>query len=117
MTHFPLTRATRGTLARRLSLDFQHSLYKRDLAEKIDRLSEHGSFAGIEHYLPLASDAVSFADYIADWELALVEPDQIATTIAKYEAILRTEYETASEKGRAVYPPEKLVAPGDEIHT
>jgi transcription-repair coupling factor (superfamily II helicase) len=117
MTHFPLTRATRSALARRLSLDFQHSLYKRDLAEKIDRLSEHGSFPGIEHYLPLASDAVSFADYIADWELALVEPDQIATTIAKYESILRSEYETASEKGRAVYPPEKLVTPGDDIVT
>jgi transcription-repair coupling factor (superfamily II helicase) len=115
MTHFAISRATRSALARRLSLDFQHSIYKRDLAEKIDRLSEHGSFPGIEHYLPLASEAVSFADYIADWELALVEPDQIATTIAKYESILRSEYETASEKGRAVYPPEKLVAPGDDI--
>src|SRR5438067_987383 len=36
-------------------------------------------------------------------------------TIAKYESLLRAEYEAAVEKGRAVYPPEKLLTPGPEI--
>src|SRR5687767_5718726 len=35
MTQFPLDKASRSTLARRLSLDFQDRIYKRDLAEKI----------------------------------------------------------------------------------
>ena len=48
-------------------------------------------------------------DYIRDWDLVLVEPDQITTTIAKYETLLRNEYEVAAEKGRAVYAPERLV--------
>jgi len=115
MTQFPVTKATRTALARRLSLDFQHSLYKRDLADKVERLSENGTFPGIEHYLPIVADAVPFSDFIADFELALVEPDQITTTVAKYEGLLRAEYEAASEKGRAVYAPERLVAPGPEI--
>jgi transcription-repair coupling factor (superfamily II helicase) len=115
MTQFPVTKATRSALARRLSLDFQHSLYKRDLTDKTERLTENGTFPGIEHYLPLVAESVPFSDFIADFELALVEPDQITTTVAKYESLLRAEYEAASEKGRAVYPPEKLVAPGPEI--
>ena len=119
MTQFPIDRATRTALARRLSLDFNDPLYKRDLAEKIDRLNENGTFPGIEHYLPVAANAVTFAEYLTreDWSLALIEPDQITTTIAKYEALLRTEYEAASEKGRAAYPPEKLVAPGPDVLT
>jgi transcription-repair coupling factor (superfamily II helicase) len=117
MTQFPVDRTTRTALARRLSLDFNHPLYKRDLAEKIDRLNENGTFPGIEHYLPVAANAVTFAEYLTreDWSLALIEPDQITTTIAKYEALLRSEYEAASEKGRAAYPPEKLVAPGPDV--
>ncbi|MEO8033584.1 MAG: transcription-repair coupling factor, partial [Acidobacteriota bacterium] len=47
--------------------------------------------------------------------LVLIEPDQITTAVAKFESLLRAEYEGASEKGRAVYPPEKLIAPGAEI--
>jgi transcription-repair coupling factor (superfamily II helicase) len=115
MSHFPLTRETRNALARRLSLDFNHPIYKRDVAEKIERLQENGSFPGVEHYIPAATDSVSFAEYLRDWNIALIEPDAITTSIAKYESLLRTEYEGASEKGRAVYPPEKLVTPGIEI--
>jgi transcription-repair coupling factor (superfamily II helicase) len=115
MTQFPVSKTTRSTLARRLSLDFQNPLYKRDLTDKTERLSENGTFPGIEHYLPLVADSVPFSDFIAGFELALVEPDQITTTVAKYESLLRAEYEAASEKGRAVYPPDKLVAPGPEI--
>ncbi|HEY8712345.1 MAG TPA: CarD family transcriptional regulator, partial [Thermoanaerobaculia bacterium] len=117
MTQFALDRDMRAALARRLSLDFNDLLYKRDLAEKIDRLNENGTFPGIEHYLPVAAPSVTFAQYISgdDWSLALVEPDQITTTIAKYEALLRAEYEAASEKGRAAYPPEKLVVPGTDV--
>ncbi|HET7704534.1 MAG TPA: transcription-repair coupling factor [Thermoanaerobaculia bacterium] len=117
MTQFPLDKAARSTLARRLSLDFQDPIYKRDLAEKIDRLSENGTFPGIEHYLPVAANSITFADVIGsdEWSLVLIEPDQITTTIAKFESLLRSEYEAASEKGRAAYPPEKIVAPGADV--
>ena len=117
MTQFAIDKEMRTALARRLSLDFNDPLYKRDLAEKIDRLQENGTFPGIEHYLPVAGQSVTFADYINgdDWTMALVEPDQITTTIAKYEALLRAEYEAAAGKGRAVYPPEKLVVPGADV--
>jgi transcription-repair coupling factor (superfamily II helicase) len=83
--------------------------------EKIEKLQENGAFPGIEHYVPVAGDSVTFADYIRDWDLILIEPDQITTTIAKYETLLRNEYDAAAEKGRAVYPPEKLVAPGPDV--
>lgn len=115
MTQFPLSRESRNALARRLSLDFTDPIYKRDLAEKIDRLTESGSFPGVEHYIPAAVDSVSFADYLAGWNVVLVERDQITTTVAKYESLLRAEYEAAVEKGHAVYPPERLVAPDNEI--
>ncbi|HEX3583635.1 MAG TPA: CarD family transcriptional regulator, partial [Thermoanaerobaculia bacterium] len=115
MSHFPLSREVRNTLARRLSLDFNHPIYKRDVAEKIERLQENGTFPGIEHYVHAAVDSVSFAEYLRDWTVVLVEPDGITSSIAKYESMLRAEFEAASEKGRAVYQPEKLVTPGVEI--
>ncbi|MGZ4810476.1 MAG: transcription-repair coupling factor, partial [Thermoanaerobaculia bacterium] len=115
MTHFPISKEVRTALARRLSLDFNDPIYKRDLSEKIDRLSENGSFPGIEHYVPVATESVTFASYLDGWTIALIEPDQITTTIARYESILRNEYEAAVEKGRAVYPPEKLVTTGEEV--
>jgi transcription-repair coupling factor (superfamily II helicase) len=115
MSHFPLSREVRNALARRLSLDFNHPIYKRDVAEKIERLHENGTFPGVEHYIPAAADSVSFAEYLRGWTIALIEPDAITTSITKYESLLRAEYEGASEKGRAVYPPEKLVTPGIEI--
>jgi transcription-repair coupling factor (superfamily II helicase) len=117
MTQFANTREVRSALSRRLSLDFMDPHFKRDVAEKIERLAENGTFPGIEHYLPLVSDAITFSDYLAtdEWMLALIEPDQITTTIAKYESLLRTEYEAAAEKGRAVYAPERVVAPGTDV--
>jgi transcription-repair coupling factor (superfamily II helicase) len=115
MSHFPITRETRQRLAKRLSLDFMEPIFKRDVAEKIDKLQENGTFAGIEHYLPVAVESATFADYIRDWDWIVVEPDQITTTIAKYESLLRNEYEAAAEKGHAAYPPEKLVAPGPDV--
>jgi len=117
MTQFANTRETRSALSRRLSLDFMDPLFKRDVADKIERLAENGTFPGIEHYLPVVSDAVTFADYLADdeWMLAMIEPDQITTTIAKYESLLRSEYDAAAEKGRAVYAPERVVSPGPDV--
>jgi transcription-repair coupling factor (superfamily II helicase) len=115
MTQFAITRDVRSALARRLSLDFMEPLFKRDLAEKIDRLNENGTFPGIEHYVTIAAETVSFADYIRDWEVVLVEPEQITTSIAKFEALLRAEHESAAEKGRAVYPPERLTTPATDI--
>ena len=119
MTQFANTRETRAALSRRLSLDFMDPLFKRDVADKIERLAENGTFPGIEHYLPVVSDAVTFADYLSgdDWSLAMIEPDQIITTVAKYESLLRSEYDAAAEKGRAVYAPERVVAAGPEVLT
>ncbi|HEX8618119.1 MAG TPA: transcription-repair coupling factor [Thermoanaerobaculia bacterium] len=116
MTQFPVTRDTRSRLAKRISLDFMEPHFKRDVAEKIEKLQENGSFAGIEHYLPVAVESVTLADYIRDFDLILLEPDQITTTVSKYESLLRNEYDAAAEKGRAVYPPEKLLAPGSDVH-
>ena len=115
MTQFPVTADARSKLARRLSLDFMDPHFKRDVTDKIEKLQENGSFAGIEHYVPVAMASVTFADYIRDFEIILLEPDNITTTIARYESLLRNEYELAAEKGRAVYPPEKLVAPGADV--
>ena len=73
MTQFALTRDTRNALARRLSLDFMDPLFKRDIADKIERLAENGAFPGIEHYLPIVSDAVlplNCVDGIKQEELA-----------------------------------------------
>ncbi|HEY0159942.1 MAG TPA: transcription-repair coupling factor [Thermoanaerobaculia bacterium] len=115
MTQFPVTRETRQKLARRISLDFMDPHFKRDVAEKIDRMQENGTFTGIEHYVPVAVESVTFAEYIRDFDVVLIEPDQITTTVSKYESLLRNEYEMAAEKGRAVYPPEKLLAPGPDV--
>ncbi len=115
MTQFAITGEVRSALARRLSLDFMEPLFKRDVAEKIDRLNEHGTFPGIENYAAVATETVSFAEIIRDWDVVLVEPDQITTNVAKFEALLRAEYETAAQRGRAVYPPEKVTTPALEV--
>jgi transcription-repair coupling factor (superfamily II helicase) len=117
MTQFAVTKPMRTALARRLSLDFMDPLFKRDVADKIDRLNENGTFPGIEHYVPVAAETVSFLEYLdpAEWMFALIEPDQITTNVAKFESLLRTEYDAAAEKGRAVYPPEKLTTAGTEV--
>jgi transcription-repair coupling factor (superfamily II helicase) len=117
MTHFPVTKAMRSALGRRLSLDFMDPLFKRDVADKIDRLNENGTFPGIEHYVPVAAETVSFLEYLdpAEWMFALIEPDQITTNVAKFESVLRMEYDAAAEKGRAVYPPHKLTTEGAEV--
>jgi len=117
MTQFAVTKGVRTALARRLSLDFMDPLFKRDVADKIDRLNENGTFPGIEHYVPVAAETVSFLEYLdpAEWMFALIEPDQITTNVAKFESVLRMEYDAAAEKGRAVYPPEKLTSAGTEV--
>jgi transcription-repair coupling factor (superfamily II helicase) len=117
MTQFPVTQPMRSALARRLSLDFNDPIYKRDLSDKIERINENGTFPGMEHYLPVATNTVSFFYYLdpAEWMLALIEPDQITTNVAKFESLLSNEYEAASEKGRAVYRPEKLTTAGTDV--
>ena len=117
MTQFAVTKPMRTALGRRLSLDFMDPLFKRDVSDKIDRLNENGTFPGIEHYVPVAAETVSFLEYLdpAEWMFALIEPDQITTNVAKFESVLRMEYDAAAEKGRAVYPPEKLTTAGGEV--
>jgi len=117
MTHFPLTRETRQKIAKRLSLDFMDPHFKRDVADRVERLAENGTFPGIEHYVPAAVESASFLDILdpAEWTIVVVEPDQITTSIARFEALLRNEYEAAAEKGRAVYAPERITTPGAEV--
>ena len=115
MTHFPVTRETRQKLAKRLSLDFMDPLFKRDVAERIDRLAENGTFPGIEHYLPAAIETASFLDILKDFTVALVEPDEITTSVARFESLLRNEYEAAAEKGRAAYAPERITTSGVDV--
>ncbi|HVT04078.1 MAG TPA: transcription-repair coupling factor [Thermoanaerobaculia bacterium] len=117
MTQFPLTKGLRTTLGRRLSLDFNDPIYKRDLAAKIEALSEHATFPGIEKYLPLAGDSVAFADYLdpAEWDIVITEPGEIDTSIDKFDGLLRSEYDVAVEKGKAVYAPDRLLVPSEEV--
>jgi transcription-repair coupling factor (superfamily II helicase) len=117
MTQFAVTKPMRSALARRLSLDFMDPLFKRDVSDRIDRLNENGTFPGIEHYVPVAASTVSFFEYLdpAEWMFALIEPDQIATNVAKFEALLENEYQAAAEKGRAVYAPNLLTTPGADV--
>ena len=115
MTHFPVARETRQKLAKRLSLDFMDPLFKRDVAERIERLTENSTFPGIEHYLPAAIETASFLDILYGWTVALVEPDEITTSVARFEALLRNEYEAAAEKGRAVYAPERITTSGVDV--
>jgi len=115
MTHFPVARETRQKLAKRLSLDFMDPVFKRDVAERIERLSENGTFPGIEHYLPAAIETASFLDLLQGWTVALVEPDEITTSVARFEALLLNEYEAAAEKGRAVYAPERITTSGVDV--
>ena len=62
MTQFPVTRATRQKLARRISLDFMDPHFRRDVTGKIEKLQENGAFPGIEHYVPVAVESVTFAN-------------------------------------------------------
>ena len=118
-TLFPLNRKAADALARRLSLDFQNPMYKRDLAGKIEHLVENGTFLGIENYLAVSEATVSFNSYLSEkeWIFAIVEPDEVSASIDKYESLLRAEYETASEKGKAVYAPHQLLTPAIEIQS
>src|SRR5687768_6357503 len=74
ITQFPITRDVRKAIAKRLSIDFMDPLFKYDLVAKIEKLEEAGHFPGIEHYVPLAVPSSTFAEYIRDWDLILVEP-------------------------------------------
>lgn len=118
LTQFPADREHRQALARKLSVDFQDPRWKRDLAARIEELEEHGRFPGMEHALPLVSESTGFGRIIEHPQprtLVLIEPEEIRGTITKYAEVLRQEYETAAEEGRAVWSPEELLVPADEI--
>ena len=57
-TQFPLTQALRSSLARRLTIDFNDPHFKRDLAEKIERISEQARSRNGELHPRLHSDVV-----------------------------------------------------------
>jgi len=118
MAAFVLTKKNRDLIARKLSVDFNDPNYKRDLVDKIDKLSERHTFGGIDNYLPVAIPSVTFLEYLTadDWLTVVMEPDEITTTLEKYQKLLDTEFETASEKGKAVYRPEVFLTPVQSIH-
>ena len=117
--HFDLSKKTRDSLARRLSVDFNDLLYRRDLAEKIEKLQETGHFPGIESCAHIAAGSVSLPEFLAsrgDWLVVPMEPGEIEGSLDKYDQMLRSEYESAAARGRAVYAPEKLLTPPADIH-
>ncbi|MEO8215736.1 MAG: transcription-repair coupling factor [Acidobacteriota bacterium] len=118
---FPLTRPLLSSLTRRLSLDFNDTHFKRDLAEKIERISEHGSFPGMENYVPVATTTSWFPDYLrsghGEWTFAVLDSDDALSTIDRYDELLQSEYETAAAKGKAVYRPEQILTPVSEVRS
>jgi transcription-repair coupling factor (superfamily II helicase) len=118
MTHFPLDREVRARLARRMSLDFNDPIYKRDLAARIDLLNEHGHFTGLEYNVPLVEPGTTFLELLAggdDWLICTVEPGDAVNSVEHYSELLRNDYEASSEKAEAVYPPHQLLVPVEEI--
>ncbi|MCM2317146.1 MAG: transcription-repair coupling factor [Thermoanaerobaculia bacterium] len=117
--HFDLSKKTRDSLAQRLSVDFNDPLYRYDLSEKIDKLQETGRFPGIESCAHIAAGSVSLTGFLAahgDWMVVPMEPGEIEGSLDKYDQMLRSEYDAATARGRAVYAPDKLLTPPDEIH-
>ncbi|MGH9456374.1 MAG: transcription-repair coupling factor, partial [Thermoanaerobaculia bacterium] len=123
-TLFPMSQFSRSPdalrrLAQTLARELADTRFKRDLAERIERLQEHGGFPGIENYLPAAHESVSFADLVGTggaWDLLLFDADEITTALDRYESLLRAEYESAAERGKAVWAPDRFVFPAREAH-
>jgi transcription-repair coupling factor (superfamily II helicase) len=118
MAIFVSSKKNRDALARKLSVDFNDPHYKRDLADKIEKLSERQTFPGIDNYLPVALESTTLAAYLAndEWLSVVVEADEITTSLEKYQKLLESEFESAAEKGKAVYRPEGFLAPVAEAH-
>ncbi|HVR44473.1 MAG TPA: transcription-repair coupling factor [Thermoanaerobaculia bacterium] len=122
---FPVTQFRRSpralrALAQLFARELSEPRWKRDVAEKIERLQEQGSFPGMENYLPLVSETTSFAALLSKegerpWSLFAIEPDEIGASIRKYESFLRSEYEAAAERGKAVFSPERMLVPADRV--
>lgn len=118
MAPFVLTKKNRDLVARKLSVDFNDPHYKRDLVDKIEKLSERHTFPGIDNYLPVAVPNSTFVEYLAmdEWLPIVMEPDEITTSLEKYQKLLDSEYEAAAEKGKAVYRPEVFLTPVTSLH-
>ncbi|HSN69409.1 MAG TPA: transcription-repair coupling factor, partial [Thermoanaerobaculia bacterium] len=117
MSQFPRSRPALHALAQSLAREFSEPLWKRDVAEKIERLQEHGSFPGMENLLPLAGKSTSFPEILAEgWTIAAVEPDEITTAIDRYETLLRSEYDSAAERGKIAFPPDRILLPPATAH-
>jgi len=115
-TQFPRTRELRSAIARRLALDFQERIFKRDLNEKVDRLTEQTDFPGIESFIPVATETSSLLQALDDsWQVVRIEPEEMSASLEKFESHLRAEYEAAVAKGKAVYPPEQILVPSRQI--
>jgi len=118
MSQFRRDRKSVLGLAQALARDFSDPRWKRDVAERVERLQEHSTFPGLDSWLPASMPAVSFADYLGgeEWLLVEVEPDELTSSVDRYGALLRSEYEAAAERGKAVYPPERLLIPVEQVH-
>ncbi len=118
-SHFPLTRQSREELAHRMSRDFPDPRFHQDLAGRIERIRESNSFPGLEEHLSLVHPNGSFFDLWSSdseaWLPVVFEPEEVEAALRKYDELLRSEYEAAAGKGRAVYPPDRLLVPFGDI--
>ncbi|HEY0591948.1 MAG TPA: DEAD/DEAH box helicase, partial [Thermoanaerobaculia bacterium] len=118
MSQFRRTRPALHALAQLLSREFSDPLWKRDVAEKIERLQEHGSFPGMENLLPLAADSTSFPEILAEgWRIVAIDPDEVTTAVDRYETLLRSEYDSAAERGKIAFAPDRILLPPAEAHS
>jgi transcription-repair coupling factor (superfamily II helicase) len=117
MSQFRRSRPSLHALAQLLAREFSDPLWKRDVAEKVERLQEHGSFPGMENFLPLAGASTSFPEMLASgWRIAAIDPDEITTAVDRYEALLGSEYESAAERGTIAFSPERFLLPPAVAH-
>jgi len=106
MTHFAVTKTVRRRWRGGLSLDFMDPLFKRDVADKIDRLNETRRFRGSSTTCRWRRDGVvsgvprsGRVDVRAD----RAGPDHDER--GQVRVCLAMEYDAAAEKGGRWYPP------------
>ena len=47
----------------------------------------------------------------------MVDGDDVISSIDRYDELLQAEYETAADKGKAVYRPEQILTPVAEVRS
>jgi len=118
VTLFPVSTDMRQRVRRRLSTDFQDPMFRHDVARRIDRIDTLADLPELEHLAPLVCENVAFDAWLPtdEWTIVAVEPDETRAAIDKFDALLRNEYETDSDRGRAIWRPDEILVPAETIH-